>query len=207
MTSTSPAAPRKYKAGALLREQIVEAAGRLFGELGFENVSVRRIAQEVGCSQMALYAHFADKQTLLRHICDLLFERYTAHLERDMAVIADPRERLRRACKSFVLIASEHPHHYRMVFLTPASKGSTELRHEISQVSLKYLRVNIKAALPPGSKSALIEARLHQLLGLLHGMTGLLLFSPASYGVKKSAILRELDEACLLILNAPEGKR
>jgi AcrR family transcriptional regulator len=40
------------------REEIVEAATRLFMQQGYKATSVRQIAEEVGCTEAALYYHF-----------------------------------------------------------------------------------------------------------------------------------------------------
>lgn len=49
------------------RDQIVEVASRLFMEQGYATTSVRQIADEVGCTEAALYYHFKDgKRELLQ---------------------------------------------------------------------------------------------------------------------------------------------
>ncbi len=50
-----------------MRERIIETASRIFIDEGYENVSMRRVAQEAGCSQMAMYRHFANKEALTQH--------------------------------------------------------------------------------------------------------------------------------------------
>jgi len=47
------------------REQLLEAAGRLFAELGFAAVSLDEIGAEVGVTGQAIYRHFASKQDML----------------------------------------------------------------------------------------------------------------------------------------------
>jgi len=64
----------KFKAGSELRERVLLVAGRLFTEGGYPNVSMRRIASEIGCSQMAMYRHFPDKEALMQQLCIDLYE-------------------------------------------------------------------------------------------------------------------------------------
>ena len=47
------------------REDILEAAARLFMEHGYKATSVRQIAEEVGCTEAALYYHFRDGKRAL----------------------------------------------------------------------------------------------------------------------------------------------
>jgi AcrR family transcriptional regulator len=48
------------------RSEIFNAAEKLFGEFGFEHVTMAQIASEVGMSKKTLYIHFADKKELLK---------------------------------------------------------------------------------------------------------------------------------------------
>ncbi|MFA5078241.1 MAG: TetR/AcrR family transcriptional regulator [Dehalococcoidia bacterium] len=47
------------------KEQIVNAARKLVIEVGSENVTVRRIAEEVGFTEAAVYRHFRSKKDIL----------------------------------------------------------------------------------------------------------------------------------------------
>ncbi len=51
------------------RELIVDAAGKMFVERGYNATSVRQIAEAVGCTEAALYYHFKDgKRALLEAV-------------------------------------------------------------------------------------------------------------------------------------------
>ncbi|MFP3899260.1 MAG: TetR/AcrR family transcriptional regulator [Acidimicrobiia bacterium] len=54
--------------GQRTRHRILDAALRVFGDVGLYHGSVERIAKEAGCSRAALYQYFADKDDLLRHL-------------------------------------------------------------------------------------------------------------------------------------------
>jgi AcrR family transcriptional regulator len=47
------------------REEILDAAMRLFMRHGYQATSVRQIAEEVGCTEAALYYHFKDGKRAL----------------------------------------------------------------------------------------------------------------------------------------------
>ena len=52
------------------REQLLEAAARLFAERGFPAVGIDDIGAAVGISGPGVYRHFASKQALLEALCD-----------------------------------------------------------------------------------------------------------------------------------------
>jgi AcrR family transcriptional regulator len=52
------------------RDKILEIAGRAFATRGFEQASLREIAEELGFSKAALYYHFRSKDDLARAIIE-----------------------------------------------------------------------------------------------------------------------------------------
>ena len=53
---------------AQTRKQIAAVALRLFHQEGSASVSMRRLAQEAGCSPMTIYAHFDGKIDILQYL-------------------------------------------------------------------------------------------------------------------------------------------
>ncbi len=105
------------------REAILDAAERRFAENGFEGVSVREIAADVGLkNQASLYHHFVNKQSIyeavLRRCVDVLVE-VVADSDRD-GVLREPdvssRERRLNAFLDRVIDALvAHPSLARLV--------------------------------------------------------------------------------------------
>ena len=56
------------------REQIIEAATRVFAEKGFRRATTREVAREAGVSEGTIYNYFEDKDDLLMAILDRLNE-------------------------------------------------------------------------------------------------------------------------------------
>ena len=56
---------RGYAKGRATREQIVERAAALFGEVGYRSASLRKIAARCGISHPGLLHHFPSKEVLL----------------------------------------------------------------------------------------------------------------------------------------------
>ena len=65
------------------REQIVEAATRVFAEKGFRRASTREVARVAGISEGTIYNYFEDKEAILVAILDKLneTERRAEHFE------------------------------------------------------------------------------------------------------------------------------
>ena len=63
----------KKKAVPLSRERIVAAAVALADAGGFQSLSMRNIADDLGAGTMALYRHVANKEDLLDDMVDVVF--------------------------------------------------------------------------------------------------------------------------------------
>jgi AcrR family transcriptional regulator len=100
-----------------LKAKILDAARELFAAEGYEAVTMRKIAERIEYSPTAIYAHFKDKNALIRELCEGDFtafaQKFVAFLD-----IPDPIERLRLAGSAYVEFAIENPQHYRLMFMT-----------------------------------------------------------------------------------------
>jgi AcrR family transcriptional regulator len=63
-----PARPRGRPKSTLRRDQIIQTAAALFHLRGYDNVSLKDVASEVGLTAPAIYRHFADKHDLLASV-------------------------------------------------------------------------------------------------------------------------------------------
>src|SRR5512138_775793 len=63
-TCTSKA-PLIYSPAMNLRDQLLDAAVRVYAEVGYRGATTRRIAQEAGVNEITLFRHFGSKDTLL----------------------------------------------------------------------------------------------------------------------------------------------
>jgi AcrR family transcriptional regulator len=101
-----------------IKGRILDAARELFAELGYEAVTMRRIAQRIEYSPTAIYLHFRDKKAVMDALCDADFSKLAQRF-RKIAQVADPIERLREAGRAYADFALKHPNHYRLMFMTP----------------------------------------------------------------------------------------
>lgn len=122
------AGPRKRNPrgeGERLRAALMEASVELLVEHGStDQLSIRAVTSRAGVSPTALYLHFADKQELLRAVCDEAFEELIVFLEEAAAgAVGDPRGQLEAMGAAYVRFARRRPALYRVLFATPGSFG------------------------------------------------------------------------------------
>jgi AcrR family transcriptional regulator len=118
-------AERRERERVEVRELILDAARELFVELGYEGVSMRKVAQRIDYSPTAIYLHFADKEALFHELCRRDFGQLAAAFVK-LSTIADPGARLAACGRVYVEFAVAHPNHYRLMFMTPVNLPLTE---------------------------------------------------------------------------------
>lgn len=120
MSSAGPVkGARKPKGeGHARRAEILDAAERIFVEVGYEGATIRRIADEVGLSSTALYMHFSEKSEILHEICRSAFARLQALNQVVMDEAGPPEIRLRKLLEAYVTFGFENPNAYRLTYLT-----------------------------------------------------------------------------------------
>ena len=84
--------PTRAEAKARTREQLLDAAARVFAQKGLAGASVEEIAESAGYSTGALYSNFDSKEQLF---LELLSARRSRGLERQAAVVAEIFENAR----------------------------------------------------------------------------------------------------------------
>ena len=99
--------------------RIFIAARELFDEDGLEGLSMRKVAEKVGITPMAIYRHFPDKDALLNA---LMLDGLAAWEARVRAVKAsEPLRWLEQLGEAFLEFALSEPRRYEAAFLLKAS--------------------------------------------------------------------------------------
>ena len=117
--------------GDKLRDEILEVAEKLLVETGNEDaVSIRAIAEKVGCTPPAIYMHFEDKDQLFFAVCAQRFEEFDRFVHEEGDVTDDPLESLRVRGRSYIRFGLENPEHYKLLMMVPKTKSASELGPE-----------------------------------------------------------------------------
>ena len=144
---------RRAKEKEETRERILDAARELFARDGFHAVTMRRLAQRIGYTPTAIYFHFADKETLFRELCEADFLRLATAFQR-IARVKDPVERLQKLGMTYVDFAIEHPHHYKLMFMSEIpdeAKADAGLRKgDPTQDAYAFLLHTVQAVIATG---------------------------------------------------------
>lgn len=101
----------------LTREMIMDAARDLFAEKGYQQVSMRQIAKELGYSHGAIYYHFKNKAELFY----ALVKDHFLMLDQTITEIVDGEEaneeKLKQLFQGYIEFGLTHQNHYEIMFM------------------------------------------------------------------------------------------
>ena len=135
-----PPKPKTVLERQHLRTLIIDAARELFVARGVEAVTMREIAKRIGYSATSIYLHFADKEALLRVICDTDFLALATSLKNVMLIV-NPIDRLKALSNGYAAFALTHPNHYHLMFMTahtPYDSEQSFLQHNSAKQDAYY---------------------------------------------------------------------
>src|SRR5437764_14897109 len=99
-----------------LRPALIEAAARLIATEGAAGLTLRRVAEEVGTSTMAIYTYFGGMPELRRAVRQEGFSRLAARAAQ-LGESDDPVADLAGLGLAYYQIAMSNPHLYRALYM------------------------------------------------------------------------------------------
>jgi AcrR family transcriptional regulator len=103
-------------------DRIVRAARALFERGGAQAVSMRRIADSIGLTPMAIYRHFPNREALLQRISDDSFQEISHHWSARNES-GDVIARLLAIQQIYLDYALAHPHLFDHAFSMPRERA------------------------------------------------------------------------------------
>jgi AcrR family transcriptional regulator len=113
---------RKEREKQQRRNDIIDAAERLFFKQGFENVSMDQIARESELAKGTLYLYFKSREDLHYSIVNRVLEMLSKVLQRDFNEAANGAENLINLGKSYIEFSQKYPDHIRAIMMFDSSK-------------------------------------------------------------------------------------
>lgn len=165
---------RTYHHGDL-RNALVTEALRLLEQGGGTDFTLRDLAQRVGVSYAAPYAHFEDKRALLAAVAAHAAAKLTAALLEGTRGKADPTEEFLGMGLAYVQFGLDHPALYRLMFtaweLTPADKHKYPELEQASEGCFKTLTDMLERQQKSGFlRPGMVEADALTIWSSVHGI-------------------------------------
>jgi AcrR family transcriptional regulator len=172
-------AERRERQKENLRQEIIDAASELFAQEGYQNVSMRKIAEKIEYSPTTIYLYFKDKTELLKHICEETFGKLAERLREVTEPEADKIEGLKKGLKAYIAFGLAHPNHYEVVVNMPIfnQPHDDEYKYEgsMGQLAFEHLRNGVADCVAAGKlKNGDVDLMSQMLWAGVHGVVSLL---------------------------------
>lgn len=161
-----------------LRRTILDAAREAFVRDGYEGVTMRKLAETIGCSHGNLYLHFKDKEALFDCLVEESFDRLGEGMRRmiESGAGRDPVELVRKMGRAYVRFGVANPSVYEFAFLLRRPGQD----HRKPHVAYKRLRSLVRRCLDEKRfRRVDIDIASQALWVAVHGITSLLILRPA----------------------------
>jgi AcrR family transcriptional regulator len=179
------------------RALIAEAAGRQFGEHGYDGTRLDAVAADAGVTKPILYRHFGSKKGLYL----ALLERHREDLGSFAAAIpaqGTSEQRLRAVLDLWLGYVEDHVYAWKMLFRD--SGGDPEIRAFRAEVNAEARRVLVEI-IRTQSETAIPKRQLQPLAELMSmGMASLVLWWIDTPGTPRAAILEAMTRVWVGIL-------
>ena len=125
--------------------EIIEAATKLIGEKGIQNVTTKHLAEEIGFSEPALYRHFSGKTEILVSVLEYFREKMRNGLDPLLAKQESGLEKVHQLIKYQFNIFTSNPAIIMVIFAETSFQYDKKLSKIVSKLlqQKKQLVINI----------------------------------------------------------------
>jgi AcrR family transcriptional regulator len=177
-------AERKERQKRGLRKEILSAALEVFANEGYQQLSMRRLAEKVEYSPTTIYLYFKDKAELFECVCEETFAQLSDIFCQIVSASSDPFESLRKSCRAYVDFGLQHPDQYTVAFLLDSGQrlAPDEVMRKFPKAMEVFfqLRCGVADCMTHGNLLEEDPDLVSQVVWAgLHGITSLLIIKPS----------------------------
>jgi len=118
--------------GQQTTRRILDAAARIFSEVGFEGARVDEIARAAGVNKAMIYYHIGDKKSLYAKVIHRAFGNAVEQFTRDISPTLSPQDKLRAYIRNVADVVDQHPE-LAAIMLREQASGGKNLPETVGQ--------------------------------------------------------------------------
>lgn len=171
-----------------LKSEFIERGLEYIDKYGVESLSMRKLAEEIGVSSAAPYAHFKNKDAFLDAIEEYITKSLTDVLKETIESCADRERLLVELGKQYVFFFYENPLYYQFLFIRgKADISKNESFRLFEEVSVKTLSAKRKA----GYSTKVVRSKTLAMWALVQGLVQIAMMEGA---LDKDNMDKEIEE-------------
>lgn len=166
---------RKQREKEEMRSLILDAARSIFLEKGFEQASIRNIAEKIEYSPGTIYLYFRDKDEIFHALHEEGFRRMLEKMQ-PLQHVEDPFERLKALGHTYLEFARNNKDFYQLMFImdAPIKHEENDENWHMGHQSLNFLKQVLRQCQERGRFQGMdIEYLSFTIWSAVHGMSAL----------------------------------
>jgi AcrR family transcriptional regulator len=172
---------RKKRARENLKQIILEAAQEMLIQEGFENISMRKIAEKIEYSPTTIYLYFKDKRELFGYLMAQYFTKLQGVLAEVYDEKDDPITAMKKGIRAYIDCGLQNPNYYKLGFMiNPDIDKGDYLKNGVPGTNV-YLghRALVEKCIRQGCfRSMDVDIATQVIWTMNHGITSLLISNP-----------------------------
>lgn len=188
------------KAEPSLSDKILNASRTLLVTHGYQKLSMRKIAQEIGVSATSIYIHFKNKDHLLHTLMEHSIESLSKAIEKPDIENLTAAEKVEAIAKAYVNFATANPEEYQVIYLVKSHEMERYPKEKFRKVRRGYdlLAHVIEDAVKSGAieeSNPLLAA--YTIWAQLHGVVSVVINNRLDFRISREDFLNSAIEHIL----------
>lgn len=181
---------RRARQKQSIREEILDAARALFVKEGYDQVSIRKIADRIEYAPGTIYLYFRDKAEILEQICEETFSKLAKKMEAINQDPSNPLDGLRRGLRTYIQFGVDNPNHYTVTFIQAKQLPHDDERPHAGERCFDCLRAAVRRCIEANQLNCVDVEEVSQALWAgAHGVTTLLTSACAFPFIEQSRLI------------------
>ncbi|MEJ2054674.1 MAG: TetR/AcrR family transcriptional regulator [Calditrichaceae bacterium] len=161
---------RKERDRERRKNEIIDAAEKVFFKKGFENATVENVAEIAEFSKATLYLYFGSKEELYYAVCQRAEIKLFNQIDKAIAGAEGTLEKIKTFLHTFVEFQQKHPDHFDALFYLQTHPFNLDPEHELVKENNERDQIYINRwieLIDQGKKEGLIRDSLNPISTVL----------------------------------------
>jgi AcrR family transcriptional regulator len=109
---------RRQMEKEIIKKKIIDAASEILVEEGYENLSIRKIANKIEYSPGIIYHYFKDKAEIMLSVVEEGYGRILKGLNQVPVDVENPEKTIEKGLRNYIEHMSEEPQQFKAVLMS-----------------------------------------------------------------------------------------
>ena len=163
-----------------VRESILQSAWQLVNEEGWQNLSIRKIADAIEYSVPVVYDHFENKEAILAEFNHKGFKMLGDQLSEAKASVTKPSEQIAAIADAYWNFAFNNKEYYQLMYGLgmPTCESLTSVPELTAFIGVIFSTIEELLVKAGGQKSDNTWLKVHSFWSMIHGLVSINLLAP-----------------------------